>query len=68
MIYQPKTHGGLGVKDISLFNNALLSKWKWNLFHQKNCLWWKVLNSKYRGWCNLGVGKLVIIHLYDGEI
>lgn len=35
----PRSHGGLGVKDISRFNDALLAKWKWNIFHSKEALW-----------------------------
>ena len=31
-VSRPKKHGGLGIKDITTFNLALLGKWKWNLF------------------------------------
>ncbi|KHN18070.1 Putative ribonuclease H protein, partial [Glycine soja] len=31
--------GGLGIKDIKAFNNALLIKWKWMMFQQSDQLW-----------------------------
>ena len=34
----PKESGGLGIKDIRVFNEALLSKWRWLLFHQQDLL------------------------------
>ena len=46
-ICKSKELGGLGVKDFISFNHALLGMWRWNLFHQKDCLWEDVLNSKY---------------------
>ena len=35
------------------FNQALLGKWKWDLFHHQGELWARVLDSKYGGWRNL---------------
>ena len=49
----PKDKGGLGIKDITKFNLALLAKWKWNLFHHNGELWAKILDSKYGGWRGL---------------
>ena len=28
-----KEKGGLGIRDLTKFNQALLGKWKWDLFH-----------------------------------
>ena len=77
----PKEHGGLGVKDINVFNASLLGKWKWNLFHSQGELWTRVLESKYGGWRGLseisrGKGesvwwrdlKLVFNQSHNGEI
>jgi len=51
----PKDKGGLGIKDITKFNLALLAKWKWNLFHHNGELWARILESKYGGWRGLDV-------------
>nr|KYP60964.1 Putative ribonuclease H protein At1g65750 family [Cajanus cajan] len=56
-VCQSKKQGGLGVKDIEMFNDALLGKWRWGLFHQHQSLWSRILNSKYDGWRNLQDGK-----------
>lgn len=52
-ICKSKEEGGLGVKKLNLFNDVLLTKWKWNLLHQKDSLWGQVLTSKYGGWHGL---------------
>lgn len=44
-----RSHGGLGVEDLKLFNVALLAKWRWNLFHQQDTLLGDILNAKYGG-------------------
>lgn len=44
---------GFGIKDISLFNNALLAKWKWRMMSGHGGLWYHVIKSKYGGWQNL---------------
>ena len=49
----PKEKGGLGIKDINIFNLALLGKWRWNLFQHEGQLWARVLESKYGGWRGL---------------
>lgn len=53
-ICNPREQGGLGVKDLALFNEALLAKWKWNMFHDMESLWVGVLESKCQGWKGLG--------------
>ena len=49
----PKEEGGLGVKDITSFNVALMDKWKWKLFQSPGELWVRLINSKYGGWRGL---------------
>jgi hypothetical protein len=39
--------GGLDVKNMKLFNEALLGKWVWRIKNERNSLWRKVLVSKY---------------------
>lgn len=48
----PKSHG---VKDLRLFKEALLAKWRWNLFHQPNTLWGAILKAKYGGMVGGGI-------------
>nr|KYP62506.1 LINE-1 reverse transcriptase isogeny [Cajanus cajan] len=48
---------GLGIKDISLFNKALLGKWRWSMFHNEKNLWGDILESKYGGWRDLTSGE-----------
>nr|KYP31479.1 Putative ribonuclease H protein At1g65750 family [Cajanus cajan] len=49
----PKAQGGLGVKNVTLFNTAMLAKWRWTLFHLPSSIWSQVLLSKYGGGSNL---------------
>jgi len=52
-ICKPKEVGGLDIRDIRLFNVALLAKWKWRLGMEDKGLWKQVLESKYGSWRNL---------------
>ncbi|CAL0303331.1 unnamed protein product [Lupinus luteus] len=42
-----KAEGGLGLKNLGLFNLSLLGKWGWRLLVEKNALWDRVLYSIY---------------------
>ncbi len=44
---KPLEDGGLGVKDVRIFNNALLAKWKWQLMNDERRKWKDILDSKY---------------------
>jgi len=46
-VCKDKEEWGLGVKDISLFNSALLAKWYWRLFSEEKGKWKDILASKY---------------------
>jgi len=45
--------GGLGIKDISCFNDALLAKWKWRYGVSEEGLWRDILEARYRNWRNM---------------
>ena len=43
---EPKSKGGMGFKELLLFNDSLLAKQTWRLLHNKNSLFYRVFNSK----------------------
>ena len=43
----PISSGGLGIRKLSLFNEALLGKWLWRFGIEKDALWRQVIESKY---------------------
>ena len=49
-----KKKGGLGLRNFSRLNKALLCKWSWRFANERNALWKKVVSSKFgetsRGW------------------
>lgn len=47
VVCRPREQGELGVKNIKLFNRALLGKWRWRLLREERLLWSLVLKSKY---------------------
>ena len=60
MVCIEKKKGGLGLRNFSKLNKALLCKWSW-IENERNALWRKVVSSKFgeisRGWhtCDLRV-------------
>lgn len=47
IVCRSKELGGLGVKNLGLFNVALLLKWAWRILDRCDGLWSQVLASKY---------------------
>ena len=47
IIKNPIPDGGLGVRDLRLFNEALLGKWLCRYMNEKFSLWRRVVTSKY---------------------
>ncbi|XP_026458788.1 uncharacterized protein LOC113359352 [Papaver somniferum] len=47
-----KKCGGLGIKNLQKFNQALLSKWSWRYAVEENALWKSITTEKY------GVGEV----------
>ncbi|PNY15474.1 ribonuclease H [Trifolium pratense] len=46
-VCKPKEEGGLGIRNLKLFNIALLGKWWWRLKNEKDLLWCRVLLGRY---------------------
>ena len=43
----PVEMGGLGIRNVASFNQALLGKWLWRYGHEVTHLWRRVISSKY---------------------
>ncbi|XP_050878153.1 uncharacterized mitochondrial protein AtMg00310-like [Lathyrus oleraceus] len=46
-VCKDKEDGGLRAKNISMFNKALLLKWKWRILIDKEAYWSSILNHRY---------------------
>lgn len=46
-ICKDKSEGGLGIRDIGMFNSALVGKWVWKFLEKKESLWVQVVESRY---------------------
>ena len=51
-----KQEGGLGIRDLTILNEALLGKWSWRFASERDPLWKWVIVGKYGqvegGWCS----------------
>ncbi|KAG2687140.1 hypothetical protein I3760_09G038400 [Carya illinoinensis] len=54
-VCRPISGGGLGVRNLRMFNRALLGKWLWRFANEHDSLWKLVVAKKYGGlrgeWC-----------------
>jgi hypothetical protein len=71
-VCSPLSHGGLAIKNLRRFNEALLGKWLWRFGVERDAFWRKVIIAKYGsldgGWMSKapsgphGVGLWKFIH------
>ena len=58
-ICTPIRSGGLGIRNLVLFNQALLGKWLWRFATEKRALWRRIIVLKYGSlggdWCSCSV-------------
>lgn len=47
-ICKARKMGGLGIRNLKLTNKALLSKWTWRYFKEKQLLWRRIIQEKMR--------------------
>jgi len=56
-VCSPITEGGLGIRNLRIFNKALLGKWLWCYVHEREAWWKSVVDAKYSidwaGWRSL---------------
>ncbi len=62
-VCEPICCGGLEIRNLVLFNQALLGKWLWRYASEKEALWRKLVESKYGGMWGDGVPILVKVHM-----
>ncbi|XP_058774729.1 uncharacterized protein LOC131649001 [Vicia villosa] len=46
-VCRPIEAGGLGIRNLGLFNTALLGKWKWKIRAGKKGIWFSALENRY---------------------
>ncbi|XP_010666711.1 uncharacterized protein LOC104883845 [Beta vulgaris subsp. vulgaris] len=62
---KPKCLGGMGFKDLAVFNDALLGRQVWRLIHFKNSLLSRVMKAKYYPRCEMLNARLGFSNSYS---
>jgi len=57
LVCSPVAVGGLDIKDIGCFNDALLAKWSWRYTTLEVGLWRDILEARYGTWRNMNVTR-----------
>jgi hypothetical protein len=65
----PLWAGGLGIRNVQKFNQALLGKWLWRYLTKSEALWYKIIKAKYEehngGWCSKEVSGPYGVRLWQ---
>jgi len=61
-VCSPVEVGGLGIKDIECFNDALLAKWNWRYRLPGEGLWREILEARYGNWRNMDATSVYRSH------
>ena len=59
-VCSPITEGGLGIRKLRVFNQALLGKWLWRYMHEREAWWRVVVEAKYGSELGWGFGGLFV--------
>ncbi|XP_057251673.1 uncharacterized mitochondrial protein AtMg00310-like [Beta vulgaris subsp. vulgaris] len=62
---QTQVYGGMGFKDLAVFNDALLGKQVWRLLHNKESLLSRVMSAKYYPHGDVCQARLGYSHSYS---
>jgi hypothetical protein len=58
-VCSPISEGGLGIRNVRKFNQALLGKWLWRYAYEEGAWWTSILVAKYGssrgGWCSCDI-------------
>ena len=57
----PVWHGGLGIRNLRIFNQALLENWLWRYGTERVHLWRRVIKAKYEN-KRLGGGLMFLLY------
>ncbi|CAL0303504.1 unnamed protein product [Lupinus luteus] len=60
-VCRSREDGGLGIKNLKLFNLSLLGKWRWRLLSDSGSMWVRVLRSRY------GYGRRMLVGTGEGD-
>jgi len=59
MTFTRKKTWGMAIKNLKVFNLALLAKCKLRMGSEAKVLWKEIIESKYSGWRNISKGIIV---------
>ena len=65
---QSKANGGMGFKDLALFNDALLAKQAWGLLQNKQSLFHKIFKSRFFPTCSFMDARSAPVGLMHGVV